>query len=278
VNDWDNEVHKALAHPVRRRIIECLQEKGVLTFNDLLKCTSMYNHGRLGFHLRALKGLIEHEPSTNRYHLTDRGFLASELICDIRSTMSKDPLDLNHNPTRYVRRLRPRDHAILFYDTEEIKRQITYPFLEAGHLKGDAIVYVVSEHKLDFESQEIQKYGIDSDNLHEEALTILSADEWYIKKGKAQAKTILDNWLTLLKEKQKMGFTELRVASEMEVFFNYAKNKELLAYEAVLGKQLAPTMCALCLYDAHKLEEQEFIQLNHSHGHSIFKGIAFKTT
>jgi DNA-binding transcriptional ArsR family regulator len=278
VKDWDNEVHKALAHPIRRRIIECLQEKGVLTFNDLLKYTSMYNHGRLGFHLRALKGLIEHEPSTNRYNLTDRGFLASELICDIRLTLAKDTLDLNHNPTRYVRRLSSNDHAILFYNTEEIKRQITYTFLEAGHLKGDAIVYIVSEHKLDFESQEIQKYGINSDNLHEKALTILSADEWYIKKGKAQAKTILDNWLTLLKEKQKMGFTELRVAAEMEVFFNYAKNKELLAYEAVLGKQLAPAMCALCLYDAHKLEEQEFIQLNHSHSHSIFKGIAFKTT
>ena len=151
VNDWDNEVHKALAHPIRRRIIECLQKKDTCTFKELLKCTSMYNHGRLGFHLRALKGLIEHEPSTNRYHLTDRGFLASELICDIRSTMSKDPLDLNHNPTRYVRRLSSTDHAILFYNTEEIKRQITYPFLEAELLKGGAIVYVVSENKLDFD-------------------------------------------------------------------------------------------------------------------------------
>ena len=117
----------------------------------------MYNHGRLGFHLRALKGLIEHEPSTNRYSLTDRGLLANELICDTRLTIAKDTLGLNHNPTRYVRRLSPGDHAILFYDTEEIKRQIAYPFLEAGLLKGDAIVYIVSEHKLDLESQEIQK-------------------------------------------------------------------------------------------------------------------------
>jgi DNA-binding transcriptional ArsR family regulator len=278
VKDWDSEIHKALAHPIRRRIIECLQEKGVLTFNDLLKYTSMYDHGRLCFHLRALKGLIEHEPSTKRYSLTDRGVLASELMCDIRLTIAKDTLDLNHDPTRYVRHLSPGDHAILFYDTEEIKRQIAYPFLEAGLLKGDATVYIVSEHKLDFESQEIQKYGIDSDNLREEALTILSADEWYIKKGKAQTKTILDNWLTLLKEKQKMGFTKLRAAGETEVFFNYAKNKELLAYEAALGKQLAPAVCALCLCNTHKLDEQEFIQLNHSHNHSIFKGIAFKTT
>jgi hypothetical protein len=88
-------------------------------------------------------------------------------------------------------------------------------------------------------------------NLREEALTILSADEWYIKKGKAQAKTIIDNWLTLLKEKQKMGFTKLRAAGETEVFFNYAKNKELLAYETVLGKQLASALCVLCLCNTH---------------------------
>jgi DNA-binding transcriptional ArsR family regulator len=278
VADWDNAVYKALAHPIRRRIIESLQEKGALEFNDLLKYTSMYNHGRLGFHLRALKGLIEHDPSTKRYVLTSRGVLASELMCDIRFTMTTDTVSLNHVPTTYVRRLISTDHAILFYDTEEIKRKIAYQFLKTGLLKGDAVVYVVSEDKLDFESQEIQKYGTDSDNLHEEALTILSAEEWYLKKGKAHGKIILDNWLALLKEKQKMDFTELRVASEMEVFFNYAKTKELLAYEAMLGKQLAPALCALCLYNTHKLDEQEFIQLNHSHGHSIFKGIAFKIT
>jgi len=106
----------------------------------------------------------------------------------------------------------------------------------------------------------------------------MSATEWYIKKGKTQAKTIIDNWLTLVKEKQKAGFTGLRAAGEMEVFFNYAKNKELLRYEATLDRQLPPTMCALCLYDTHRLDEQELIQLTHSHGHSIFKGIAFKTT
>jgi len=132
VKDWDNEIHKTLAHPVRRRIIESLQTKGALTFSDLLEYTSMHNHGRLGFHLRTLKGLIEQEPSTKRYKLTSRGVLASELMRDIRLTMMTDTVGLNHNPTRYVRSLSTGDHAILFYDTEKIKRQITYPFLKAG--------------------------------------------------------------------------------------------------------------------------------------------------
>jgi len=276
-NDLDDDIHKALAHSTRRRIIEYLLEKKILSFNDILKYTDIPNHGKLGFHLRALKGLVEHDPSTNKYYLTDRGQLAGEFIGKIRSSAAKDDPSLMHEPVRYVRSLKLRDHAVLFYDTEEIKREISFPFLRAGLLKGEAVIYLVSENILDSEKREIRKYGISVDKQGKEAFTIMSADEWYIKNGKAQAQTIIDNWLTLLKEKQKAGFIGLRVASEMNVFFNYAKSKELLIYAATLGIQLALAMCALCLYETRRLDEQQFIQLNHSHGHSIFKGIAFKT-
>jgi len=60
----------------------------------------------------------------------------------------------------------------------------------------------------------------------------------------------------------------------MEVFLNYAKSKELLRYEAALGRQLPPNLCGLCLYDTRRLDEEQLIQLNNSHGHSIFKDIA----
>ena len=277
MNEWDDDLHRALSHPVRRQIIEHLQKQKALYFHELLQCATTLNHGKLGFHLRALKGLIEREPSTNKYRLTDKGKLAAEVICTVRLTMTKDELTLTHEPTIYVRRLELGDHAVLFYDTEETIHKISFPFLEAGILKGEAAVYLTSEHKLDSEKQEIQKYGINLDNINKETLTIMSAEKWYMKKGKAQTQTIIDNWLKLLKEKQKAGFTGLRAATEIEVFFNYAKNKELLRYENALGKQLVYTLCRLCLYNTHKLDEQEFIQLNHSHGHSIFKGIAFKT-
>jgi len=255
-----------------------LQKQKALSFYELLQCAPTSNHGKLGFHLKALKGLIEREPSTSKYRLADRGKLAAAVICTVRLTMAKDELTLTHEPTIYVRRLGLGDHAVLFYDTQEFKRKICFPFLEAGILKGEAVVYLTSEQKLDSEKQKIQIYGIDVGKFRKEAFTVMPAEEWYLEKGKAQAHTIIDNWLKLLKEKQKAGFTGLRAATEIEVFFNYAKNKELLRYENALGKQLASTICRLCLYNTHKLDEQEFIQLNHKHGHSIFKGIAFKTT
>jgi len=200
------------------------------------------------------------------------------LMRDTHFLIARGGRDLTLEPRRYARRLRPGDHAVLFYDTDEVKREVSFPFLEVGLLRAEAAVYVPSEHKLDSESWEIQRYGINVDRLRQGAFTIISSDEWYLRKGKAQAETIIANWLTLLKEKQKAGFTGLRTAGEMEVFFDHAKSRELLRYEAALGRQLDPNLCALCLYDTSRLDEEPFIQLNKSHGHSIFKGIAVKTT
>lgn len=273
--EWDDKIQKALAHSIRRRVIECLQEKD-LSFQELLGCLAIGNHGRLGFHLRTLSGLVEHEISTNKYHLTDRGQLAGELIWDTRFLTRRAVRNLTHEPTRYVRCLRFGDHAILFYDKEEdVKRKIAFSFLEAGLLKGEAVVYLVSEHNMDSEVQEIQRYGITTDHSRNEAFTIMSALEWYIKKGKAQADMLIANMQKVLKAKQKAGFTGLRVAGETEVFFDYAKVKELLRYEAALGRQFAFDICGLCIY-RHGFEKL-FTQLQQSHGHSIFKGIAFKT-
>jgi len=278
LNAWDNELHRSLAHSIRRHIIEILQEKKELSFNELLKCVAISNHGRLGFHVRALKGLVESDPSTKKYHLTEKGQLAAELIWDNRILISRRGLNLEHEPRTYARRLRLEDHAILFCDRGDFKREISFPFLLVGLLKGEATVYIVSKHKLNSESLEIQRHGMDVNQFRKEAFTIISAEEWYLEKGKAQAETIIDSWLKLAKEKQKAGFAGLRAAAEMNVFFESAKEKELLRYEAALGRQLPPNLCALCIYNTHRLDEEKLIQLIKSHGHSIFKGIGTKTT
>ena len=276
----DENIHKTLAHPIRRHVIECLFERNDAAFSELLKYVGDRNHGKLGFHIRALRalGLVEHQSSMKKYHLTERGQLAAELIWDTRFLIARQGSDLEHEPTRYVRRLGFGDHAVLFYDTEDINRKIIFPFLLAGLLKDAAVVYFVSEDKLDSESREIQRYGINVDKFRKEAFTIMSADEWYLRKGKAQAETIISNWQTLVKEKQKAGFTGLYAAGDSEPFFENAKSSELLRYEAAIGRQFKPNLCGLCAYDTHRLDKEQFIQLNKSHGHSIFKDIAAKTT
>ncbi len=282
LKDWDDEIHRALAHPIRRRIIERLQEKGDLSFHELLKYVGTSNHGKLAFHLKALRELVEREPAIKKYRLTDRGQLAGELMWDTRFIIARGGRDLAHEPTRYVRHLRFGDHAILYYDTEDVKRAITYSFLEAGLPRGEAVVYLVSEHKLDSEGQAIQRYGISANYFRTGALTIMSAEEWYLKKGKAKAETIIANWQTLAKEKQKAtraraAFTGLRGAADMDVFFDNEKVNELLRYEKAFGRQLLHNLCALCLYGTHRLEDEQVIQLRKCHGHEIFGDIALKT-
>jgi DNA-binding transcriptional ArsR family regulator len=149
LNAWNNQIHSALAHPLRRRIIQCLQEKGDLSFKELMEYVDIGNHGKLGFHIRALGGLVEHEPSMKRYRLTDRGKLAAELISNVHFTISRGEQVLAHEPIRYVRRLSFGDHALLLYDTGDVKRKITLAFLKAGLPRGEAVVYLVSEHKAD---------------------------------------------------------------------------------------------------------------------------------
>jgi DNA-binding transcriptional ArsR family regulator len=274
--NWDNAILSALKHPIRRQIIELLREKNTLLYNELLKLINISNHGKLGFHMRALKGLVEREPSTNKYHLTERGLLAGELAWDIRVILSRGSRDLACDPTRYAGNLKFGDHAFFLYDKEDDKRMITFSFLEAGLLRGEAVVFLVPERKLDLENREVQRHGVNADYFRKEAFMILSAEEWYLKKGKARANTIIANMLELLKTKQKAGFTGLRVTGEMEVFFNHAKTEHLLRYEAMLGKQFTHKLCGLCVYDAHTLDEKQISQLTNCHGHIISKDMAWK--
>ena len=268
---WDDGIYGAMSHRIKRKIIECLRDAD-LSFTELFDAVADGNHGKFGYHLKELKGFVELGPSTKKYRLTDSGRLLDACIRDFRFITS-----VGKRLTNYVQYLGLGDHAVGFYNTEDFKHKLLFPFLEAGLQKNDAVIYLVSEHRLSSEDQAILRYGIDRGQFRTGALTIMSAREWYLKKGKAQAKTIIANWLALLKEKKKAGFTGLHVVGEMGVFFDYAKSKEVLRYEAELDRQFASDLCGLCLYDMNKLDTKQSIQLCNCHGHLISKGVVGKT-
>jgi DNA-binding HxlR family transcriptional regulator len=271
MNTWNNLFQKAMAHPVKRKIIECLRDAD-MSFSELMNSVDVSNHGKFGYHLRELKDFVELEPLTKKYRLTYKGKILAGLIRDFRSVTS-----VNAEYVRYVQGLRRGDHAFALYTDENFKRKISFPFLEAGLMRGEAVVYFVEEDKLTSEVKEIQRYGIDPASLQKEAFTIMSAYEWYIDKGRAHGETLLAKWKNLLKKKEKAGFTGLRGAAETEVFFNYAKSQELQRYEELLGRQIAENICALCLYNVGRVDEEQFVQVCKSHGHIIQEGIVGTT-
>jgi hypothetical protein len=270
-NNWDYDIHRAMSHPVNREIVECLHDEN-LGFTELLnKVGGVGNHGKFGYHLRTLSEFVELEPTTKKYRLTDRGKLLANLIHDFRFVISR-----GKEASRYSERLTIGDHAVTLYDTEDFKHQILFPFLKAGLSRGEAAVYIASEEKLDSEIREIHKYGVDLDRLPTEAFTIMSAYEWYLRKGRAKAKTIVTNWQTLIQEKKKAGFAGVHAAGEVAVFISNGKSEELLRYDEALGRQLASDLCVLCLYDKNTLEERHIARVLNCHGHIISKGLLGK--
>ena len=271
-NNWDYDIHRAMSHPVNRKIIDCLHDEN-LGFTELLnKVGDDGNHGRFGYHLRTLSKFVELEPTTKKYRLTDKGKLLSVVIRDFRFLTSGA-----NEASRYVKNLRIGDHAVALYDNEDFKRSMSFPFLKAGLSRGEAAVYVVSEEKLDSEVREIQKYGIDFDSLPKGAFTVISAYEWYLRKGKAKAKTIAANWQTLIQEKKKSGFAGVHAAGEVAVFISNGKSEELLKFDELLGRQLVFGVCGLCLYDKNILEEGFLTRVLNCHGHVISKDLIGKT-
>ena len=260
-------------HPVNRKIIECLRDEN-LGFTELLnKVDGDGDHGKFGYHLRTLSEFVELEPTTKKYRLTARGKLLAGVIHDFRFLTSK-----GNEASRYVERLTIGDHAVAFCDNDDFKHQISFPFLKAGLSRGEAAVYIVSEDRLDSEIREIKKHGIDLDSLPKEAFTIMSASEWYLRKGRAKARTIVTNWQMLINGKKKAGFAGVHTAGEVAVFISNGKSEELFGYEESLGRQLAFDLCALCLYDKNALEERHVARVLNCHGHIVSEDLLGKTS
>jgi hypothetical protein len=265
-------VCKSLSHTIKRKIIGYLAEEN-LSFTQLLsKINGFGDSGKFGYHLRGLTEFVELEPTTKKYQLTYRGRLLSDLIREFYSQVSK-----GNQLFRYAEQLVLRDHAFVIFNSESFKRDITFPFLKAGLSSGYAAVYAVGEEKLDYEVLAIKKSGVDLDSLPKGALTVMPSFEWYIQKGKAEAKTITENWQMLIEEKREAGFAGLQVAGETAVFIGAGKGNELMQYEASLGRQLGLDMCAICLYDKKSIEEIGIPQVLKSHGHIISEDLHGKT-
>lgn len=164
LHEWNDEILRAMAHPIKKRIIECLQDAS-LSFTELLDEIPESNHGKFGYHLRTLRAFAELEPSTGKYRLTNRGKLLATCVQDIRIITS-----MNKRCAKYIQALRFGDHAVAFYTTEDFKRKITFPYLNAGLQKREAVVYIVSKNRFDKAIREIQRYGIDLNHLQKGAL------------------------------------------------------------------------------------------------------------
>lgn len=68
-----------LKHPIRRRILLVLYEKGSMLYVDLMHLVGVTNTGKFNYHLKILGDLIEKDQK-GKYGLTEKGQMAAQLL------------------------------------------------------------------------------------------------------------------------------------------------------------------------------------------------------
>ncbi len=268
---WDDKIHKAMANSTKRKIIDSLNKEDK-SFTEIQNSIGDFdNHGKLGYHLRTLREFVELDTKQGKYHLTSRGELLVRMIHNYRSQLSHVPDHLN-----YALELKAGDHAVALISDNEFKRQVVFPFLKSGISRGYAGVYCASENELDSDVKAIQENGVELDTLPKGAFTIMSAQEWYLRRGKAEPKTMVTNIAKIVREVKSAGFEGLVSAGEAGILIENGFGEECVKYEKSLGRQLSSELYLICLYHDRLLIENKFDQLIMSHGHIISKNLIGK--
>jgi DNA-binding transcriptional ArsR family regulator len=74
-------LHKILKDPTRRKIILSINEKGSLSYTDLMHAIGVSSTGTLNYHLKILADLLTKD-DTGQYLLTEKGKTASRLLLE----------------------------------------------------------------------------------------------------------------------------------------------------------------------------------------------------
>lgn len=186
--------------------------------------------------------------------------------------------DLTSNIVRSLKRLRPRDHVVLFYDSSEVKHEVLFSYIKQGLLNGEAATYVCSEETPEEIAAAMEQYGIDvNERSKKGALTILEYTELYIKNNEFSIEDVIADWKQKYDRAISAGFSGFRVTGEMSCFIKHDLTEELLEYERALHSVLDIPMTAICAYNSKALDNVKkpinvYSELVKAHGRVIYAG------
>lgn len=174
----------------------------------------------------------------------------------------------------YLKQVKPTDHLIMFYDSQESKRNIVYDFLSEGLRQGKGVIYIYTE-----ETPEEIAYGLNSKGIDFEpnykAGHILTPqyDEFYFEKGVPEAIRIIKKIQETYAYFKDKGLG-MRGVGEMSCFFKEERVKELLRYEYALHKVLDFSIEAFCVFNIKTIVDTGYTEvimpLVRAHGKAIF--------
>jgi hypothetical protein len=178
--------------------------------------------------------------------------------------------------SRILKRLRPRDHVILIYDSLESKQSTLFAYIQYGLIQGEAAMYVCCEQTPDAIRDDMKEFGIDVNEYENKgALAIVPYTAVYIRNGKFNLSDVMDSWSKAYQEAISKGFKGMRVTGEMSCFIKHDLIEELLEYERALHTVLDIPMTAICAYNSDVLSEVDnpidvYSELVKAHGEVLF--------
>ncbi len=96
-----NSLHRILKDETRRKTIFLLNEKGSLSYTDLMNTLGIANTGKLNYHLKMLNDLLM-KTEDGRYTLSEKGTLALRLLQEFEEKKSQSEIDASFPKAFYV--------------------------------------------------------------------------------------------------------------------------------------------------------------------------------
>lgn len=187
-------------------------------------------------------------------------------------------LSPSEKTTRILKRLRPRDHVILVYDSQVAKRNTLFNYIRTGLENGEAAKYICSEETPDEIKRGMEQFGVEVREYEKSgALDVLSYDGFYITNGEFSMPEVMSSWDRLYREAMTDGFRGMRATGEMSCFIQHHMIPELIQYEQALHTFLDIPMTAICAYSADMLARIDnpidvYSELVKAHGKVLFAG------
>ncbi len=179
----------------------------------------------------------------------------------------------------FLKDLRPTNHVIFLYESQEAKYNVLFNYLKIGLENGEAAVYVASEEDPNQIREAMQRFGINVEEYEKkDALRIFGYRDIYIIDGKFRVSTTMNLWNKIYNEALASGFKECRVTGEMACFFERNLVPELVEYERAVHTVFYLPIIAICAYNADQVIKASnpmglYNELLKAHGTALFTGI-----
>jgi sugar-specific transcriptional regulator TrmB len=179
----------------------------------------------------------------------------------------------------FVRQLRPTNHVLFLYESQEAKYNVLFNYLKAGLENGEATVYIATEENPSQVRDAMKRFGIEVEkNEKTGALRILGCNDIYVIEGRFNIPTTMGLLNKLYNEALTKGFKGWRVAGEMACFFEHNLIQELIEYERAGHRVFDIPIIGICAYNANMVAKAKnsidiYTELLKTHSTVLFTGI-----